>query len=116
TYKGYKIATHTGSIDGYYSNLTFIPGQELAIFVVHNSQPAGSLRSIIAFPIIDRLLDLTKTPWSERFMKEYLTGKADEKRTTDSIKATQVKNTTPSHPLKAYGGVYTNAIYGDMTI
>jgi CubicO group peptidase (beta-lactamase class C family) len=116
TYKGHKIATHTGSIDGYYSNLTFIPGQELAIFVVHNSQPAGSLRGVIAFPIIDRLLDLTKTPWSERYMKEYLKGKADEKRSEDSIKATQVKNTVPSHLLKAYAGVYSNPIYGDVTI
>jgi CubicO group peptidase (beta-lactamase class C family) len=116
TYKGYKIATHTGSIDGYYSNLTFVPSQELAIFVVHNSQPGGSLRGVIAFPIIDRLLDLTRTPWSERYMKEYLKGKGDEKRSEDSIKATQVKNTTPSHPLKAYAGVYSNTIYGDMTI
>jgi len=116
TYKGFKIATHTGSIDGYYSNVTFIPSQELAIFVVHNSQPAGSLRGVIAFPIIDRLLDLVKTPWSERYMKEYLKGKLDEKKSEDSVKSTQVKNTIPSHPLKAYAGVYSNPIYGEMTI
>jgi len=116
TYKGYKIATHTGSIDGYYSNLTFIPSQQLAIFMVHNSAPAGDIRGIMAFPIIDRLLDLVKTPWSERYMKEYLKSKADNKKFEDSVNATQVKNTTPSHPLKNYTGVYSNPVYGDMTI
>jgi CubicO group peptidase (beta-lactamase class C family) len=116
TYKGYKIASHTGSIDGYYSNLTIIPSQQLAIFMVHNSQPAGSLRGIMPLPVIDRLLDLSATPWSERFMKEYLKGKADQKKFMDSLKSTQVKNTTPSHSLKDYTGTYSNPVYGDMVI
>ncbi|HUS01904.1 MAG TPA: serine hydrolase [Chitinophagaceae bacterium] len=116
TYKGYKIATHTGSIDGFYSNLTLIPGQQLGIFIVHNGSPGGSLRSVMAFPVIDRLLGLTYTPWSERYKKDYLEAKAQEKKATDSIKATQVKNTVPSHALNAYTGKYSNAIYGDITI
>ena len=116
TYKGYKIATHTGSIDGYYSNLTLIPGQQLGIFMVHNGSPGGSLRGVMAFPVIDRLLGLTYTPWSERYKKDYLEAKAQEKKATDSIKTTQVKNTVPSHALSAYTGKYSNPIYGDIMI
>ncbi len=116
TYKGYKIATHTGSIDGYYSNLTLIPGHQLAIFMVHNGSPGGSFRSGMAFPVIDRLLGLSYTSWSERYRKDYLEAKAQEKKSKDSIKATQVKNTVPSHPLSAYTGTYTNIIYGSLTI
>src|SRR4029079_4447949 len=59
---------------------------------------------------------LVKTPWSERYMKEYLKSKADNKKFEDSVNATQVKNTTPSHPLINYTGVYSNPVYGDMTI
>jgi len=70
----------------------------------------------MTLPVIDRLLDLSFTPWSDRFMKEYMKAKADEKKFTDSLKATQVKNTIPSHPLKDYAGMYTNPIYGDMQI
>ena len=116
TYKGYKITTHSGGIDGYYSNLTFIPSENIAIFLVHNSVPAVSVRSAMAFPIIDRLLNLSQTPWSERYMKDYLKIKADSKRAKDSINATQVKSTVPSHALKDYTGKYTNPIYGNLMI
>jgi len=115
-YKGYKIATHTGSIDGYYSNLTFIPAEHLAIFMVHNSAPAGSIRSMMAFPILDRLLDLGPTPWSERYMKDYLTEKAASKKTKDSINATRIQHTIPSHALRDYAGKYVNPIYGELII
>jgi len=116
TYKGYKIASHTGSIDGFYSNLTLIPGEHIGIFIVHNSSPAGSLRSVMAFPVIDRLLSLSYTPWSERYKKDYLEAKSVEKKFKDSIKATQVTNTVPSHSLNAYAGTYSNPTYGDMII
>ena len=116
TYKGYKIATHTGSIDGYYSNLTFIPSENIAVFLVHNSVPAGSVRGVMAFPIIDRLLNLSPTAWSERYRKDYLKSKADSKKAKDSINATQAKNTVPSHALKDYIGKYGNPMYGDMMI
>jgi CubicO group peptidase (beta-lactamase class C family) len=116
TYKGNKIATHTGAIDGYYSNLTFLPRQGLAIFIVYNADEAGSMRGVIAFPVIDRLLDLPNTPWSERLMKDYLQAKVDSKKFLDSLKTTQVKNTVPSHPLNAYTGIYSNPIYGEVTI
>ena len=116
TYKGYKIATHTGSIDGFYSNLTFIPGQQIGIFIVHNGSPGGSFRSAMALPVIDRLLGLSYTPWSERYRKDYLEAKSQEKKAKDSIAATQVKNTVPSHLLIAYTGIYFNIIYGSVTI
>jgi CubicO group peptidase (beta-lactamase class C family) len=115
-YKNYKIATHTGSIDGYYSNLTFVPSENIAVFMVHNSVPAGSIRGVMAFPVIDRLLNLSRTNWSDRYMKDYVKAKADNKRARDSINATQVKNTVSSHALKDYVGKYSSAVYGDMTI
>jgi len=115
-YRGYKLASHTGSIDGYYSNLTFVPGEQLAIFMVHNSAPAGSVRSIMALPVLDRLLGLYPTAWSDRYRKEYLAEKIKSKKLEDSLNATQVKHTMPSHPLKDYAGKYSNPIYGDLLI
>jgi CubicO group peptidase (beta-lactamase class C family) len=116
TYKGYKIATHTGSIDGFYSNLTFIPSDSLAVFMVHNSIPAGSVRSIMAFPVFDRLLGLSITDWSGRYLLDYKQDVANETRARDSVAATQLKNTTPSHVLQEYAGRYTHPIYGEVVI
>lgn len=116
TYKGHKINMHTGSIDGYYSNLTFVPSENIGIFMVHNSVSAGSIRPIMALPVIDLLLNFSKTSWSERYMQEYLKSKADSKREKDSVNATQVNNTVPSHSLNNYVGKYTNPMYGEMYI
>ena len=115
-YRGYKLATHTGSIDGYYSSLTFIPAEHLAVFMVHNSSPAGSIRSVMALPVIDRLLGISPTAWSERYRKEYLEGKASSKKVEDSLSATKVQHTVPSHALKDYAGKYTNPVYGELQI
>jgi CubicO group peptidase (beta-lactamase class C family) len=115
-YKGYKITMHTGSMDGFYSSLTFVPSEGIAVFIVHNNVSAGSVRPVMAFPVIDRLLNLSPTPWSERYRKEYLKAKADEERAKDSINATQVKNTIPSHALKDYAGKYVSPIYGEINI
>ncbi len=115
-YKGYKITSHTGSIDGFYSNLTFVPDQHLAIFIVHNAVEAGSLRSVISLPVIDRLLDLPATGWSQRYLAGRFFDKAQEKKARDSVKALRVSNTNPSHSLTAYTGTYTHPAYGNIKI
>lgn len=115
-YKGKKIATHTGSIDGFYSNLTFMPEKELAIFIVYNQVEAGSLRPIITLPVFDILLDQSYTPWLQRYKTEYQNSMRFEKRWYDSLAATQVKNTQPSHPLQAYTGYFVSPAYGTIKI
>ena len=116
TYKGYKISTHTGSIDGFYSNLTFVFSENIAVFMVHNSTTAASFRSGMAFPVIDRLLNLTLTPWSERYLLDAVKNQLDDKKRRDSIRATQKMNTVPSQPLHLYAGQYLNPVYGEITI
>ena len=49
-------------------------------------------------------------------MKEYKDGLLQAKKTEDSVKATQVKNTVPSHVLKDYTGAYSHTAYGDIKI
>lgn len=116
TYKGMKVSSHTGSIDGFFSQLVFIPQHNLSIFVIFNATEAGSLRPIITYPVIDRLLGLSLTPWSKRYRDVYVFEKARGKKFTDSLRALQVKHTNPSHPLPAYVGTYTNLVYGNVKI
>jgi hypothetical protein len=116
TYKGTKIVSHTGSIDGFYSNLTYLPKDSLAIFIIHNSTSAGSLRSIMNLPLIDILLGRQATDWSGRYRKDYLETQISTKKEIDSLNASQVKNTAPSHPIQAYTGIYKHPVYGDIKI
>ena len=116
TYKSRQITTHTGAIDGFFSNLTLLPFDSLGIFIIYNSETAGSIRSVIALPILDRLLGFSYTPWSERYRKDYLQSKVRQKQVRDSLLAGKVKNTTPSHPLNSYTGLYQHPVYGDVQI
>ncbi|SKB65478.1 serine hydrolase [Daejeonella lutea] len=116
TYKGTKIIGHTGSIDGFYSNLTYLPLDSLAIFTVHNSTAAGSLRSVMNLPVIDILLGRDVTDWSGRYRKDYLDGEARSRRQIDSLNASRVMNTAPSHQMAAYIGTFNHPVYGDIQI
>ena len=116
TYKGFQIATHTGSIDGYYSNMTLMPDDSIGIFLVYNSNRAGLMRTTFAFPIIDRLLNLPYTDWNNRIWQDYEKSRVTGKKAKDSVLATQVKNTAPSHSLNAFTGTYTHPAYGDILI
>ncbi len=49
-------------------------------------------------------------------MTDFKVARAAGKRITDSIKATQVKGTVPSHALQAYTGNYVGQLYGNMKI
>lgn len=116
-YKGFKIASHTGSIDGFYSNLTFIPNAQLAVFMVHNSTTGALLRNYMTLPVIDLLLQSGYTNWSERCYANYLTEKRQEKAERDSIQGSRVPGTQPSHvSLAEYTGSYESPLYGSIRI
>jgi CubicO group peptidase (beta-lactamase class C family) len=116
TYKGTKIVSHTGSIDGFYSNMTYLPKDSIALFIVHNFMPAGSLRSVMNLPIIDILKDREITNWSERYRKDYLEAEEKNKKNVDEINASQIRNTLTSHQAEAYTGTYNHPVYGQITI
>jgi CubicO group peptidase (beta-lactamase class C family) len=116
TYKGTKIVSHTGSIDGFYSNMTYLPKDSIALFIVHNFIPAGSLRSVMNLPIIDILKGREITDWSGRYRKDYLESTEKNKKNVDEINASQIKNTFPSHQAAAYTGTYNHPVYGKIII
>ncbi|HQT22083.1 MAG: hypothetical protein B7X86_03270 [Sphingobacteriales bacterium 17-39-43] len=116
SYKGTKMISHTGSIDGFYSNLSYLPKDSIALFIVHNSVSAGSLRSVMNLPIIDILQNREITDWSARYRKDYLEARERNKKIVDGINASQVKNTYPSHLALAYTGRFSHPVYGEILI
>ncbi len=116
SYKGTKMISHTGSIDGFYSNLSYLPKDSIALFIVHNAVSAGSLRSVMNLPIIDILQNREITDWSARYRKDYLEVQEKNKKTVDEINTSQVKNTFPSHAALAYTGRFSHPVYGEILI
>jgi CubicO group peptidase (beta-lactamase class C family) len=116
SYKGHKVTSHGGAIDGFYSFVTLFLKDSIGIFVAVNANHGRPLSNFIPLDVFDRLMNLPLTPWNDRYMKEYKNSLVQVKKTEDSIKATQVKNTVPSHALKDYTGIYNHTAYGDIKI
>lgn len=116
TYKGHKTASHSGAIDGFYSFVALFPKDSLGIFVVVNANHGRPLSNFVPLDVFDRLMNMPKTPWSQRYMKDYKEAQTQEKKSADSLKATQVKNTVPSHAINDYTGTYSHSTYGDIKI
>ena len=116
SYKGTKIISHTGSIDGFYSNLSYLPKDSIALFIIHNAVSAGSLRSVMNLPLIDILQNREITNWSAKYRKDYQEAQERNKKTVDEINASQIKNTIPSHLAMNYTGRFNHPVYGDILI
>ncbi len=116
SYKGHKVTSHSGSIDGFYSFVSLFLKDSIGIFVAVNANHGRPLSNFIPLAVFDRMMNLPLTNWNERHMKDYKDALAQTKKTEDSLKATQVKNTVPSHSLTEYTGTYTHSAYGDIKI
>jgi beta-lactamase class C len=61
TYAGHKLINHTGSVEGYYAHIAWLPDRKNGIVVLSNSR--GSRVTKIVPTWLDHELGLTKTDW-----------------------------------------------------
>lgn len=115
-YRGHLLTDHGGAIDGFYSQISFLPQQRLGLIVLVIGDHCASLTNTITYNLYEYLLGLELTPWSDRWLK--IEGEAKQAGIEAREKADldRVADTTPSHPLADYAGEYTNPVYGMLRI
>ncbi|MFC9707080.1 serine hydrolase [Paenibacillus sp. NPDC056933] len=127
-YRGHAMIHHGGAIDGFASQVAFLPEEQIGVVVLSNTN--GSIVPYTtAFNIIDRLLGLEAVDWSSKLTK-LITGESTE---SEEVAATSLENpTTPEtpaeekteepqvhphdRPVTAYVGTFTHPGYGELTI
>ncbi len=115
TYKGHLLTEHGGLIDGFLSQVTIFPDDDLGIIILENTQ-TQPLRNFVQYEIADRMLGLEKTDWHGRFMAWRKKNVEKEKESQAEEKPVRIQNTKPSHELADYAGEYENGIYGNITV
>ena len=101
-YRGHKMVSHGGAIDGFRSELAFLPNEKIGVVVFVNLD-GTSMPNVIVYNVLDRLLGLDPVPWNQRFL-------AVEKKSEQSEEAKKrgftapTPGTRPSHDLKDYVG------------
>jgi hypothetical protein len=115
TYRGHRIVSHGGNVEGISTLVGFVPEQKLGYVILTNGD-SSMLRLVLSQYLFDRFLGLELVPWNERILKvwnEVISGMAAGKKATEDAR---VKDTQPSHPLSAYVGRFENPGYGILEL
>ena len=115
-YRGHLITMHGGDIDGFHSQVSFLPNDHIGVIVFVIGDHCAPLYNTVSYNLYERMLGLDLTPWSERRLDMRLKDKQAAKESRSKAGAGQVKDTKPSHPLADYAGAFENPAYGIVQI
>jgi CubicO group peptidase (beta-lactamase class C family) len=114
-YRGRKLVSHTGGLDGMISQTAMMPEENLGLVVLTNSE-TGAI-GIMRNKIFDVFLDVApQRDWNAENLERAKQNKAREAEEDKKLIEARVANTKPSLALKDYAGTYSGELYGDATV
>jgi len=113
-YRGRKVVSHTGGLDGMISQTAMMPEENLGLVVLTNSETG--VISIIKNKIFDVFTDAPKRDWSAESLERAKQNKAKAAEEDAKIVASRATNTKTSLSLKNYAGNYADQLYGEATV
>ena len=114
-YLGMKVIGHGGGYDGFISNTTFVPEENLGMVFLTNKN--SSLYYPLKFKTLDVMLGAEEeTDWSADFLS--MMGGRDEQKAEANAKAEEAraKDSEPTLPVEEYLGTYNCKMYGDAKV
>ena len=117
SYRGHKWVQHGGGIDGFISQMAWLPNDSIGVVVLTNmSGPSNPVPNTVVKRVFDDLLGLTPIDWNARARKDAERGRATADSTRRALEAKRVAETSPSHQLADYVGKYSHPGYGTVEI
>jgi CubicO group peptidase (beta-lactamase class C family) len=113
-YRGRKLVTHTGGLDGMTSRTLLVPEARLGVVVVTNGE--SPLSTAVAWHVLDRYLGAPPTDWLARLTEFVRSRETEGQEAERRAEGSRRKGTRPSLPLAAYAGRYNDRMYGDLGI
>ncbi|MEW6336940.1 MAG: serine hydrolase [Acidobacteriota bacterium] len=116
SYRGRLLTYHGGDIDGFHSQVSFMPQEKIGVIVLVIGDHCANLYNIVSYNVYERLLGMSQTPWSERLLDIRLKGKKAGTQARAKAGTEKVPNTAPSHAIGAYPGAFEHPAYGVLTV
>lgn len=113
-YNGREVYWHTGGAGGMVSNVCFVPEEKLGIAILTNNDNQGFFE-LLRYQILDAYLGVPYVNRSRSQLGAFNEGMQQQVDEINQWKA-RVKGDKPELPLASYAGVYTNQLYGNITI
>jgi hypothetical protein len=115
-YRGVKIASHSGGIDGMLSQMWTLPELGLGVVVLTNGSPHNAGGPIV-MDIVDRyLLGKPSRDHNALALEQRTRGIAAQTAATTRRDSARLRGTSPSLALAKYAGTYSDAMYGDVSV
>lgn len=114
-FRGYKVASHTGGLPGYVSQVRLVPDLKLGVVVLTN-QEVGVAFSAISSYVLDACIGGGTTDWLAAYQALLAKRRSDADEVVKKAEAARVKDSRPSMPLERYAGTYRDAWRDDVTV
>ena len=114
-YRGHKVIEHTGGVFGGAAFVLLIPGKNVGIAAMVNSED-GATRRAVVYHVADHYLGLPQEDWIGNYRKAVDQIMAGGLKALKSLPPDPGSGPGPSLPLDKYAGRYADAWYGTMTI
>ncbi len=113
-YRGQKLVTHTGGLDGMTSRTLLVPAARLGIVVLTNGE--SPLSTAVAWHVLDHYLKAPPTDWTTKLAEYVRSAEVKAHEIERKAAGARHQDSRPALPLAAYAGRYTDRMYGDVTI
>jgi len=116
-FRGHPMLWHSGSADGMPVYMAILPADRIGVAVMTNSWESGTLHGALASRILDTLLEV-KEPrdWAGETIEAAKRANARAAEESAAMETSRIAGTSPSRPLDAYAGTYTDPLYGDLVV
>lgn len=116
SYRGHKLVQHGGGIDGFISQMSWMPKERFGVMVLTNMSGNNPVPNIVTRNVFDRLLELDPIDWVARTKKQEEEAKARQEKQRQERAAERKPGTSPTHALSAYAGTYEHPAYGRLVV
>ena len=116
SYRGHLMTMHGGDLPGIHTQVSFLPQEKLGVLVFVIGDHMAPMYNGVTYNVYERLLGMSQTPWSDRYLKLHLASKKADTEARSKAGAAKVPNTKPSHALADYAGDYQHPAYGVLKI
>jgi CubicO group peptidase (beta-lactamase class C family) len=116
-YRGRKVASHTGGLPGYVSQVALVPDERLALVVLTNQEQTGAFEAV-KYRVFDEYLGAPVPPvdWIAGFRRRAEHERKEAQAAVEKAAASRDAASRTSLAPSRYAGRYRDPWYGDATI
>lgn len=114
-YRGHKMVSHTGGLQGYVSRVAMVPDIGLGVIVLTNQEVSAAFQSV-TYTVLDHYLGAPATDWVAAYAGQKRIRESDAAEAVAKAAAKRGGDSRASLPWPRYAGRYRDAWYGDVLI